>query len=73
MTALHQINTDIPQGFSVLFIFFLFFNAELFDTIETQGVKMFTVNFVNDINLLAYSKSTEKNCKTLTVTHNICM
>lgn len=34
---------------------------------------MSTIGFVDDINLLAYGRSTEQNCQTLSTAHNICM
>lgn len=54
-------------------ILFLFFNTELLDDCGAQGIKVSTLEFVDDVNLLAYSKSTEKNCRMLTAVHEVCM
>lgn len=70
---LQSVDTNISQKFSASLIFFLFFNTELLNDCETQSIKMFTLEFVNNMNLLMYSKSTEKNCRMLTAAHEICM
>ena len=66
-----MINAEIPQRFSVSFILYLFFNADLLDICEQQRRKTTSIEFVDDVNVLTYSTSTEKNCKILKKLHEV--
>ena len=57
-----MINAEISQRFSVSFILYLFFNANLLNICEQQKRKTTAIEFVNDVNILTYNTSTEKNC-----------
>ena len=69
----YQVSCGIPQGSPVSPILFLFFNTELFEKCREQGLNAITIGFVDDTNILAYSKSTAQNCRTLGKLHDICM
>ena len=60
--AINTIKTEISQRFSVSFILYLFFNANLLNICEQQKRKTTSIEFVNDVNVLTYSTNTEKNC-----------
>ena len=64
--------TGIPQGLPVSPILFLFFNAPLIEGCKRLGLLVQTGGFVDDIHLLAYSKSTERNCQILEKAHREC-
>ena len=64
--------TGIPQGLPVSPILFLFFNAPLIEGYKRLGLPVQTGGFVDDIHLLAYSKSTERNCQILEKAHREC-
>jgi hypothetical protein len=42
------------------------------DTISDEGQRVSTIGFVDDINILTYGYSTERNCKVLEETHRKC-
>jgi hypothetical protein len=64
--------TGIPQGSPVSPILFLFFIADLLDLTNNATLRLSAAGFVDDVNVLTYSGSTEKNCKTLERTHKEC-
>ena len=57
--------TGIPQGSPISPILFLFFIADLLDLTNNPVLRLSATGFVDDVNVLIYSESTEKNCKTL--------
>lgn len=65
--------TGIPQGSPISPILFLFFNAPLIEECAQAGFPVQVGGFVDDIHLLAYSKSTERNCEVLGRAHKICL
>ena len=64
--------TEILQGLPISPILFLFFNAPLIKGYKRLGLPVQTGGFVDDIHLLAYSKSTERNCQILEKAHREC-
>ena len=60
--AINMMNAEISQKLSVSLILYLFFNANLLNICEQQKKKTTSIKFVNDVNVLTYSISTEKNC-----------
>jgi len=64
------VQTGIPQGSPVSPILFLFFNAPLIEACTRANLP--TGGFVDDVQLLAYGKSTERNCEVLSKAHEIC-
>ena len=67
-----EVRTGIPQGSPISPILYLFYNADLLDICERPGTNTSAIGFVDDINVLAYGKSTEENCKTLEGIHKKC-
>ena len=64
-----QVNTGIPQGSPISPILFLFFNADLLDTVNNESLRTFATGFVDDVNILTYGTSTERNCQVLSETY----
>ena len=53
--------------------FYLFFNVSLLNLIDKLNVRITVIDFVNDINLVMYSKFTEMNCVALKKIHDVCV
>ena len=51
----------------------MFFNAPLIEKCREAQLPIQIGGFVDDIHLLAYSRSTERNCEVLHKAHNICL
>ena len=64
--------TGIPQGSPVSPIIFLFFIADLLDTTNNEARQISAIGFVDDVNVLVYSPSTETNCRKLERIHREC-
>ncbi len=69
---MREINADISQKFLISSILFLFFNASLIKKCKALRIKIEVLDFVNDINILAYDKFIEEICRTLSKVHNVC-
>ena len=72
ITNMFAVRTGIPQGSPVSPILYLFYNADLLDLCERPGTRASGIGFVDDVNILAYSTSTEENCRTLERLHAGC-
>ena len=64
--------TGIPQGSPISPILFLFFIADLLDTINNAALRTSAIGFVDDTYILTYGDSTERNCRTLKRIHEQC-
>jgi len=71
-SSMRRVDAGIPQGSPISPILFLFFNASLIEKCEALGIKIGVLDFVDDINILAYGRSTEETCKTLSKAHDAC-
>ena len=60
----------IPQGSSLSPILFLYFAAQLLTSVG--GGPTSTLGFVDDTNIITFSKSTEENCRALERAHEDC-
>ena len=69
---LRPVQSGIPQGSPISPILFLFFNEELVRICNGFGLRSSAIGFVDDINILAWSNSTENNCIALTRIHSQC-
>ena len=65
------IHTKLSQNSFMSFILYLFFNAGLLELIDRSKIKIITINFVNNINLLIYKRFMKKNCVILKHIHFI--
>ena len=72
-SQLYEVNTGIPQGSPISPILFLFFISDLLDTVDNEALQVSGSGFVDDISILTYGLSTERNCKILEETHRNCM
>ncbi len=70
---MREINADILQKFLISSIFFLFFNVSLIEKCKALRIKIEVLNFVNNINILAYNRFIEEICRTLSRAHDVCM
>ena len=65
------VTTGIPQGSTLSPILFLFFSSTLLPELNRQCTT--ATGFVDDTNILTFSRSTEENCRTLERTHKACV
>jgi hypothetical protein len=62
-----------PQGCHLSPILFLFHNADLVDFCNSPDLPISSIGFVDDVNILAFGKSTEETCSTLNEMHRRCL
>ena len=72
MTDEFAVQTGILQGLPISPILYLFYNADLLEICERPGTNSSALGFVDDTNILAYSTSTEENCRILENLHKKC-
>ena len=65
MMTKRKVNVNISQNSSFFSIFYLFYNADLLKLCENVKLCFSIIEFVNDIDILIYSKSTKRNCEML--------
>ena len=65
-----DIFVKIFQNLLLLLIFFLFYNTKLLNICNSTKIRISSLKFVNDVNLLVYRKITENNCKQLKLIHD---
>ncbi len=70
---MRKIIADISQKSLISSILFLFFNTSLIEQCKALRIKIEVLNFVNDINILAYDKFIEEICRTLNKVHDVCV
>jgi len=70
---MREVNADISQKSFISLILFLFFNASLIEKCKALKIKIEVLDFINDINILAYDRFIEEICKTLSKTYDVCM
>ena len=67
-----RVDTGIPQGLRMSPILYLFYNVDLLDICENITLRTSGSGFIDDVNILTHSKSTEQNCKNLERIHLAC-
>ena len=72
-TEAFPVPQGVPQGSPLSPILFLFYNSELLDLCQRPKEGLTAVGFADDVNMLAYSRSTETNCKILETGHSRCL
>lgn len=65
--------SSIPQGFPLLPIHFLFYDAELADLCNSPDLPTSPYGFIDDVNIWAFGKSTEETYTTQNEIHRCCM
>ena len=60
-----KISVNILQNSSFFSMLYLFYNANLLKSCENVKLRFNVIEFVNNINILTYNKSTERNCEML--------
>jgi hypothetical protein len=65
-------NVDISQDSSLFSILYLFYNANLLEKCDDIRLRVSATGFVNDVNILTYEKSIERNCKVLNQMYDKC-
>ncbi len=68
---MHKINANISQRFLISLILFLFFNASLIEKCNALKIKIEVLDFINNINILAYDKFIEEISRTLSKVHDV--
>jgi len=63
----------VLQGSPLSPILFLFYNSELLDLCQRPKEGLSAIGFADDVNMLAYSRSTESNCRILEAGHTRCL
>ena len=63
MITKRKINVYISQSSSLFLILYFFYNANLLKLCKNVKLRFNIIEFVNDINILMYNKSTKRNCK----------
>jgi hypothetical protein len=66
-------HTSILQGSPPSPILILFYNTNLVDACNPQSLSASGTGFVDDVNTLAFGKSTEENCRTLQTVPEQCL
>jgi hypothetical protein len=68
-----EVKAGVPQGSPLSPILFMLYNSELFDICRRPFEGISSVGFADDLNVLAYSRSTEANCQKLEGVHRKCL
>jgi Reverse transcriptase (RNA-dependent DNA polymerase) len=66
------VSVGIPQGSPISPILYLFYNADLLESCKSLRLCISTTGFMDNVNILTYSESTEQNCKKLAKIHVEC-
>ena len=64
-----MVYAGIPQGSPLLPILYLFYNADLLESLENKGLYISTAGFMDNVNILTYSLSIRRNYKVLKRIH----
>ena len=64
-----KIRTEISQESSLSLILYLFYSVDLLDMCDKSSTSTSDFDFVDDVNILIYEETTEKNCRTLERLH----
>ena len=60
-----RISVNISQNLLFFLMLYLFYNANLLKSCENIRLCFSVIEFMNDINILMYNESTERNCEML--------
>ena len=62
-TTKRSVNVGISQSSPLSSILYLFYNANLLEICDDIKLRINSIGFVNDVNILTYEESTKRNCK----------
>jgi len=68
-TLMSKVEIGVPQGSPLSLILFLLYTASLYEIYNCLKEGLGGIGFSDDVNLLAYSQSTEANCRNLERVH----
>ena len=69
-SELRDIGHGLPQGSPLSVILFILYNSSLFNIFRRYKIGVSCIGFADDLNALAYSTSTEQNCRQLEALHS---
>jgi hypothetical protein len=72
MIVSFSIRIRIFQKFSLFFVFYLFYNADLLKMCDKFEINTKFLKYANDVNILIYDKNTNKNYRNLKWIHKLC-
>jgi hypothetical protein len=72
MIALFSMRIKFFQKFSLFFVFYLFYNADLLKMCDKLETNTKFLRYANNVNILIYDKNTNENCKNLKWVHKLC-
>jgi Reverse transcriptase (RNA-dependent DNA polymerase) len=64
-----KVHTGIPQGSLLLLILYLFYNANLLEKLKNKGLCTSIAGFMDNINILIFGLTTQRNCNVLQRIH----
>lgn len=71
-TTKRNVKIDISQSFSLSLILYLFYNVDLLETCDDIKLRINSIEFVDDVNILTYDESTKRNCRVLSEIYDKC-
>lgn len=72
-TDVFPVPAGVLQGSPLSPVLFLFYNSELLDLCNRPKEGLSAIGFADDVNMLAYGRSTEGNCRILETGHARCL
>ena len=70
---IEKVDLGIPQGSPISPILYLFYNADLLEESLDISLSITLTGFIDDISLLTYSESTERNVRNLEKAYGKCL
>jgi hypothetical protein len=72
-SEVEMVKLGIPQGSPISPILYLFYNADLLDECQDISITTDPIGFVDDVNILTFSTSIERNCLNLEKVYQKCL
>jgi hypothetical protein len=71
--SLEKVELGIPQGSPISPILYLFYNADLLESCEDTSLSLSPTGFADDVTLIVYSRTVERNCELLEKAYKKCL